>query len=99
MEFPVKVCRGILHEKDLDLQALSQVPEVPEPPKMAATEDGEWESAVDLARESPYLVPQTLDLGRIQSLIRARLREWEDYAWAMREDPYFFAAVVGDWSE
>ncbi|KAA8621316.1 hypothetical protein PtrV1_05817 [Pyrenophora tritici-repentis] len=47
----------------------------------------------------PTALQQTVDLERIQSPIHARLREREDYAWAMREDPSFFAVVVNDWSE
>lgn len=45
------------------------------------------------------LRPPLLDFKRIQSLIQTRIREWEDYGWTMREDPSFFADVVGDWSE
>ncbi|KAF7450549.1 hypothetical protein PtrSN002B_009382 [Pyrenophora tritici-repentis] len=41
MEFLINVCQGILHEKDLDPTALQQVPELPEPPKMAAIKDSE----------------------------------------------------------
>jgi hypothetical protein len=52
-----------------------------------------------MACELPYITPQSPDLERIQSLINARLREWEDHAWALREDPSVFAHVVGDWSE
>jgi hypothetical protein len=63
------------------------------------SKDGGWPPAIDLACETPYLAPQQIDLGRIQSLIQARLRKWKDYAWAMREDPSFFDDVVGDWSE
>jgi hypothetical protein len=63
------------------------------------SKEGEWPSAIDLACETPYLAPQQINFGRIQSLIQARLRKWKDYAWAMREDPSFFVDVVGDWSE
>jgi len=99
MAFLVKVCQGILHDKQLDLESLHAVPVQPEPPTLPTTKEGEWLSVLDLARELPYLAPQELNLDRVQSLIQARLREWEDYARAMREDPSFFADVVGDWSE
>ncbi|KAF1940134.1 hypothetical protein EJ02DRAFT_424234 [Clathrospora elynae] len=99
MEFLVKVCEGILHDKELDLESLKKIPEEPEPPMIPTTKEGVWPSAIDLAIESPYLVPQALLLDRVESLIQSRLREWEDYAWSMREDPAFFVDVVGDWSE
>ncbi|KAF2870536.1 hypothetical protein BDV95DRAFT_619552 [Massariosphaeria phaeospora] len=98
MGFLVDICERILHDKKTDDESLKLVPVLPEPPILSSRE-GEWVYATDLTRESPYLVPHKLDLRRVQSLIQARLTEWEDYAWAMREDPSFMAEVVGDWSE
>ncbi|KAF2121592.1 hypothetical protein BDV96DRAFT_640976 [Lophiotrema nucula] len=98
LKFLVKVCRGILHDKDIDGSALMEAPIQPEPPALTATV-GEFSTALDLNREIPYLVPRKLDLSRLRSLIKSRLAEWEDYACAMREDPGFFAEVASDWSE
>jgi hypothetical protein len=99
MDFLFDVCQAILHDKELDLELLNAIPEEPEPPGVLVRKERGWLSAVDMARESPYITPQSPDLERLQSLINARLREWEDHAWALREDPSFFADVVGDWSE
>jgi hypothetical protein len=99
MDFLFNLCQAILHDKELDLESLNAIPEEPEPPEALVRRERDRLSAVDMARESPYITPQSPDLERIQSLINARLREWEDYAWALREDPSFFADVVGDWSE
>jgi hypothetical protein len=99
LAFLVKACQGILHDKQLDLESLELVPEEPKPPSVPDAKEGDWPSAVDLALESPYLVPQPLLLDRMESLVQGRLDEWKDYAWAMREDPSFFADVLSDWSE
>ena len=71
---------------------------LPEPPALHIG-DGQLVSAVDVARETPYLVPGAANLQQIFLLVKTRLAEWQDYALAMREDPQFFADVVGEWSE
>jgi hypothetical protein len=80
MEFFFQVCQAILHDKELDLESLDAIPEEPEPPEVIVRQERNWLSTVDMARELPYITPQSPDLERIQSLINARLREWEDHA-------------------
>lgn len=97
LEFLVKLCRSMLHDKKLD-EDLMSAPILPEPAALHVG-DGEWVLATDLARDAPYVVPGKPDLKRLLSLAHSRLAEWKDYALSMREDPQFFADVVGDWSE
>ena len=99
LESLVKLCKLLLQEKKLDGD-LTPVPVLPEPPALTISIGNvQWPSLVDFARDSPYLVPGEANLPRLLSLVQSRLAEWKDYAVAMREDPQFFANVVGDWSE
>jgi hypothetical protein len=75
LAFLVKVCRGILHDKQLDLESLELVPEEPESLSVPDVKEGDWPSAVDLALKSPYLVLRPLLLDRTESLIQGVLDE------------------------
>ncbi|KAI0145135.1 hypothetical protein GGR57DRAFT_480902 [Xylariaceae sp. FL1272] len=99
LSFLVDACQGILHEKDLDSEAMMLEPVLPEPPSLTSAHTGERATALDLARESPYLVPRKVDLRRIHSLASTRHAEWKDHGWAMREDPGFYAEVAREWYE
>jgi hypothetical protein len=95
--FLVTCCRIILQDKGANLTDES-IPTFPEPP-LLKSDDAEWRSAAAMSAEAPYVVPRQVDLARLKALISARLSNAEDHFWALREDPGYFADVVGDWSE
>ena len=97
LEFLLKFCQGTLHDRIVKGDLLSD-PILPEPPTLSVG-DGEWASTSDFARDTQYLVPGEPNLQGLLSLVQSRVDEWKDYALAMREDPQFFADVVGDWFE
>ncbi|KAF3010941.1 hypothetical protein E8E13_010233 [Curvularia kusanoi] len=47
-----------------------------------------------IAREAPYRLPTRLDLARLVSLASAQKHEAIEHAWALREDPSYFAEAV-----
>jgi hypothetical protein len=87
LDFLVKLCIQLLHDDNLG-DALKGAPVLPEPPDLTV-QDGEWLSIVDLALETPYLVPQKVNLRHLRSLAEARLDECKNYAWDMKEDPAY----------
>ncbi|CAG9986623.1 unnamed protein product [Clonostachys byssicola] len=88
----------ILQDKPLEVYAETGLV-VPELPPLSLHPGEDTPSVTDLALARPYLVPEKVDVARLSSLTRTRTAEWVDYGWAMREDPGFFAEVVGDWHE
>lgn len=49
-----------------------------------------------MSTEGPYRLPAHLDLGRIESLLRAKVSEAEEHLWALREDPGYFAEHLAE---
>ncbi|VUC25787.1 unnamed protein product [Clonostachys rosea] len=88
----------ILQDNPLEVYAETG-PIAPELPPLSLHPGEDSPSVVDLALARPYLVPEKVDVARLSSLAHARVAEWVDYGWAMREDPGFFAEVIGDWHE
>ena len=97
LELLVKLCKIILRDKNLD-GGLESAPVLPEPPAVHS-DDGDWYSVVEDTRTTPYRLAGVSNLGRMLSLAKAGLAEWKDWALSLREDPQFFADVVGDWSK
>lgn len=94
LEFLVKLCKDILHDKSLEDPCVAVLPEPP--PLVANTEEL---SAAAIAMSASYGVPQKVDLSQIRSLVQARLSDAQDHHWALREDPAYFADCVGEWAE
>ena len=97
LAFLVKFCKSMLHDKNIDGD-LASASTLPEPPALHIG-DGQWLSAVDVARETPYLVPGAANLQQMFLLVKSRLAEWRDHAFAMREDPQVYSDTVDEWSE
>jgi hypothetical protein len=87
LDFLVKLCSQLLHDDKLG-EALKAALVLPERPDLT-DQDGEWLSIVDLALETPYLIPQKVALRHLRSLAEARLDECKNYAWDMKEDPAY----------
>ena len=47
-------------------------------------------------REAPYRLPTELDLTKLEELVSAQKRQAIEHAWALREDPSYFADAVED---
>ncbi|KAJ4287301.1 hypothetical protein N0V90_012699 [Kalmusia sp. IMI 367209] len=97
LSFLVKLCGSILHDKQIG-DTLKSMPVLSEPADLPVLH-GEWPSAIDLALERPYIVPQKINIGRLRSLAEARLKEWRDHALEMREDPAYFRNVYQEWAD
>lgn len=100
LTFLVQCCLRILHEiaaDDLLRDALYAVQ--PEPRLKEATDASGLGSLAVMAEEAPYRVPADLDLGRIEALLAARTAAAEDHAWALREDPGYFAGYLAETRE
>jgi len=99
MAFLVKICLELLPDVEGGLdgfKAFFQAPEQPEPPEIRTTKEDGWDSAFALAQDSPYTAPQWDDFLKIMSSIAARIHEWKDHAWAMRDDPSYFTNAVSE---
>ncbi|RYO96355.1 hypothetical protein DL764_007491 [Monosporascus ibericus] len=90
MHFLVTCCQHILHEIPADNLTADTFPVQPEPLLRTGKEPNGFDSLVVMAAEAPYRLPARLDLGRIESVLGARLSAAEDHLWAVREDPAYF---------
>lgn len=98
-QFLVNACRGILHDTDLTIAAISNVSEAPEPTVPTANRKGDAlaSSLMTLRYESTYCVPSKINLSRLQDIVAAKLAVVEDTIWALREDPAFFIDMLDEW--
>ncbi|KAI4647002.1 hypothetical protein J4E93_005227 [Alternaria ventricosa] len=112
MAFLVKICLELLPDVEISLERITaffqapedleplatfnRAPKQPEPPEIRTTKEDGWDSAFALAQKIPYSVPHWTDFDTIMSSIAARIHEWEDHAWAMRDDPSYFTNAVGE---
>jgi hypothetical protein len=98
--FLVKFCETILHDISPEAMNHNRPPTVPEQTLVlnSAGHDG-LISLATIAEEAPYRVPADLDLGRLESIIEAKLSAEKDHLLALREDPGYFADNVVDWKE
>ncbi|KAI0854223.1 hypothetical protein F5Y00DRAFT_222564 [Daldinia vernicosa] len=90
MRFLVTCCQYILHDIPADNLIADTFPVQPEPHLKTGKETNGFDSLAVMAAEAPYRLPARLDLGRIESVLGARLSAAEDHLWAMREDPAYF---------
>ncbi|KAI6087008.1 hypothetical protein F4821DRAFT_278293 [Hypoxylon rubiginosum] len=100
LKFLYDVSKAILWDINLDGQS---GPVVAEPPTLKGQTEGGWLSLDSLARSAPYSVPEDMrtadGLKRIKSLVSAHFGEVQERLWSLREDPAFFADLVGECSE
>ncbi|EFX05786.1 hypothetical protein CMQ_3855 [Grosmannia clavigera kw1407] len=97
MAFLVRCCRQILHGIPADNLLQDDLYAVqPEPRLKESTDTSGLASLAIMAEEAPYRVPADLDLGRIEALLAARTAAAEDHAWALREDPGYFAGYLAE---
>lgn len=94
LSFLVECCVAILHDiprEDLtsDLYPIQAIP-IPKSDEQLIG----FESLAVMAAEAPYRVPAQFDLGRVESLLAAKVSAEEDHVWALREDPGYFAEHV-----
>ncbi|RDL41426.1 uncharacterized protein BP5553_01405 [Venustampulla echinocandica] len=94
--FLLECCHGILHDSTPSALT-SEGPIKPEPPLI--TDSSEWPTLASIAVEAPYRLPAQLDFVRLKALVAAKCTSAEDHIRGLREDPGYFADVVGDWSE
>lgn len=92
----VKCSEALLH----DISAESLISEgsiKPEPP--LPLDNLDWSTIASVAAEAPYRLPSKIDFNRLKVIVEARRMGAEDYIRELREDPGYFADVLGDWSE
>ncbi|KAK3689894.1 hypothetical protein B0T22DRAFT_499480 [Podospora appendiculata] len=94
LDFLVQCCRQVLHDIPSDQLVSDAYPSQPEPPLKDTSAAIGFTSLAVMAEEAPYRVPQDLDLEKIETLLAARKALAEDHAWALREDPGYFADHV-----
>ena len=98
LRFLVKCCYLILHDMPVESLTSNDVPVQPEQP-LPLRDESEWPSLAAMASEAPYRVPAHLNFEHLQALIAGKRSTAMDHIWALREDPGYFADVMGDYSE
>jgi len=112
MAFLVKICLELLPDVEISLERITaffqvpvnleplatfhKAPKQPEPPAIRTTKEDGWDSAFSLAQDISYTTPHWTDFHKIMSSILARTHEWNDHAWAMRDDPSYFTNAVSE---
>ena len=98
LRFLVQCCFLILH--DLSPNSLTDVgvPVQPEPSPISRDET-EYPSLALITAEAPYRVPLHVNFKHLRAIIAAKRSAAEDHIWGLREDPGYFADIVGDWTE
>ncbi|TVY46706.1 hypothetical protein LOCC1_G004658 [Lachnellula occidentalis] len=97
LRFLVDCCYAILHEFSPDLLVGAEVQVIPEPPSMVGS--SEYPTLATMAAEAPYRLPARLDFTHLKALTAAKLASAMDHVRSLREDPGYFADVLGDWAE
>jgi len=83
LSFLVEICGAILHEIPLDAMTDPQYPIMPAPKLKEENESAGFESLEVLAQEAPYRLPAHLDMGRMVSLLSARVSDAKDHSWSL----------------
>ncbi|KAF4979917.1 hypothetical protein FZEAL_3972 [Fusarium zealandicum] len=91
MTFLVDCCRDILHEIPKDELVSNSFAVQPEPCLRTDNDASGFASMAVMAAEAPYRLPARLDLGRLESILEAKMSATEDHVWSLREDPAYFA--------
>lgn len=87
----------VLHDMQPSMFFLA--PHQPEPAMPSGLKSDQWPSLSYYALESPYRVPQKLNLDRMRTLVSARRSLAEDHVWMLREDPAYFMENLREWYE
>ncbi|KUJ09520.1 uncharacterized protein LY89DRAFT_657928 [Mollisia scopiformis] len=96
LQFLVDCCHIILH--DFTHNALvAEAPIESEPPPIKDT--FKWPTWASISATAPYRVPAALDFNHLKALTTSKRNMAEGHIRDLREDPSYFADVVGDWSE
>ncbi|MCJ1246838.1 hypothetical protein MMC30_004047 [Trapelia coarctata] len=98
LRFLVKCCSVILQDLPVDSLTSNDVPVQPELP-LSLKNESEWPSLAAMASEAPYRVPAHLNFKHLQALVAGKRSAAMDHIWAMREDPGYFADIIGDYGE
>lgn len=96
--FLLDCCYRIFHDIPRDELVSLSLPEQPEPPQMVDSETS-YARLSSVAADAPYMIPAALDTHRLILLIDAKRAAAEDYVWALREDPGYFATKVAEYAE
>ncbi|KAF9139633.1 hypothetical protein BG015_001955 [Linnemannia schmuckeri] len=96
--FLLECCLQILHDMPRESLMLDDSPIEPEPPALSIVE-GRSNSLAAVAAMTPYRLPASLNLTRLQDLVAAKRSATEDHIWSLREDPGYFADFVLDMKE
>ncbi|KAG0272108.1 hypothetical protein BGZ95_012158 [Linnemannia exigua] len=96
--FLLECCLQILHDMPRESLMVDDSPIESEPPALSIDE-GRSNSLAAVAAMTPYRLPASLDLTRLQGLVAAKRSAMEDHIWSLREDPSYFADSVLDMKE
>jgi len=98
LHFLVKCCTIVLQDLPPGSLTGNDVQIQPEPP-LLLRDESEWPSLAAIAAEAPYSVPAHLNFKHLQGIIAGKHSAAIDHIWALREDPGYFADVIGDANE
>jgi hypothetical protein len=90
LKFLVGCCEHIMHDVLPEMLCSDVYPLTSEPPSLSDQEDIE-RSLAATSRRAPYSARSLPNFARIRHLILIVLQNFEDHAWALREDPGYFA--------
>ncbi|KAI4619016.1 hypothetical protein J4E83_005968 [Alternaria metachromatica] len=93
LRFLVGCCENIMHEITPDSLCSDLFPIKPMPPSLSGQEEM-ISSFADASRKAPYTARAAPDFARIRYLVSTVLENAKDHAWALREDPAYFAEYV-----
>ncbi|KAF9117617.1 hypothetical protein BGW39_002003 [Mortierella sp. 14UC] len=96
--FLLECCLQILHDMPPEPLMVDDIPIELEPPALSIAE-GCSNSLAAVAAMTPYRLPASLNLTRLQDLVAAKRTAAEDHIWSLREDSSYFADFVLDMKE
>ena len=98
LKFLVTCCQSIMGDVSPRSLVGENVP-IKSDPGPVPTDPTAWSSWAAISMEAPYRIPTPVDFRRLEAVIAAKFSAAKDHAWALREDPGYFAASVMEYSE
>ncbi|KAI4671952.1 hypothetical protein J4E85_000286 [Alternaria conjuncta] len=98
LKFLVGCCENIMHDILPGTLCSDVYPPLSEPPSLSEPEELS-SSLADACRKAPFGPRGEPNFARIRHLISTAVEKCEDHAWALREDPAYFAEYVQDHAE
>lgn len=97
LAFLVKCCRPILDDQDPGGAEGDLVRSIEKTNMLERGFNSRYEDMSDVTLQAPYIDPRDVDLERLETIIRNRLREAETHFQSLHQDPEYFATTARTW--